>query len=556
MLRALSVRQFAIIEHLELDFPSGFTVITGETGAGKSILIDALGQLLGDRADSSLVASGAEQADLTATFELDQGHPAEAWLCSQALNEDGLLLIRRVLPASGSSRAWINGRPATMAQLAELGGLLVEIHGQHQHHELEKPALQRSLLDREVPEPARHLVGRTFSAWQSSVEQLKALDAANADPAQVELMRFQLDELEQLNLQDGEYAQLEKEQERLARSDEIRAAKARALAVLDADDQPGVRGLLQSAQTALEKLGDIDPELAGVAGLLSESAINIDEAISTLERHSDPDDDDPSRLDTVNQRLQRCLDLARKHRIEPEALPTLGNSLRERVERFDNQDDERQRLQRAVEQALASWQTAAHELHEQRARAARDLERRILARLSELGMDKARFAVQVNPVEDPKPSPHGADRIELLFSANPGQTLRPLSRVASGGELSRVSLAMMIAADQDLAPKVRVFDEVDAGIGGETAAVVGQFLSQAAQRGQALCVTHLPQVAAYADHQISVLKTASSNQTGVEVKALSNDERVEEIARMLGSSSSTKSREHAREMLEATRGSE
>ncbi|MGY6631057.1 MAG: DNA repair protein RecN [Wenzhouxiangella sp.] len=552
MLRALSIRHFAIIEELELDFKPGFTAITGETGAGKSILVDALGQLLGDRADSSLVAAGQDQADLSASFELDEGHPARQWLNEQALEDGDTVLIRRLLPLSGSSRGWINGRPATMGQLAELGRLLVEIHGQHEHHQLEKASVQRRLLDREVSAGTLADVATGFAGWQAAEQALRALDADSGDPAQIELMRFQLDELDRLNLEAGEFERLGNEQERLARADDIRAARARALGALDSDDQPGVRALLHSAQTALERLRSIDNELESVAAMLAEAAINVDEAISTLERQDEPEENESDKLERINQRLQRCLDLARKHRVDPGELPGLARELRQRLERFDNQDQERQTLQSQLAQALTQWQTAAAALHDARSHSAAVLEQRILERLGELGMDKARFQIAVEALPEAPPSPHGGDRIEILFSANPGQPLRSLGRVASGGELSRVSLAMMIAADQQ-APRVRVFDEVDAGIGGETAGVVGRFLRQAADSGQAFCVTHLAQVAAYADHQINVRKTASQEHTGVQVSPLLPAERVEEIARMLGNAGSAKGREHAEEMLQACR---
>ncbi|MGY6587126.1 MAG: DNA repair protein RecN [Wenzhouxiangella sp.] len=554
MLRALSIRHFAIIEELELEFEPGFTAITGETGAGKSILVDALGQLLGDRADSSLVATDQGQADLSAEFALDTSHPARQWLSEQAMDDGDSVLIRRVLPVTGSSRGWINGRPATMGQLAELGRLLVEIHGQHEHHQLEKASVQRRLLDRELPEPPRERVAADFTRWQDAQQTLKALEADSGDLGQIELMRFQLDELDRLNLEPGEFEQLENEQERLARADDIRAARARALAALDSDEQPGVRALLHTAQAALERLGSIDSELHSVAAMLAEASINIDEAISTLERQGEPEEDEPEKLARINQRLQRCLDLARKHRVEPGQLTRLTGELRQRLERFDNQDQERQGLQTALAEALGQWRESAASLHKARRKAAATLEGRILERLAELGMDKARFQVAVEALPDTAPNPHGGDRIDILFSANPGQPLRSLGRVASGGELSRVSLAMMIAADHQ-APKVRVFDEVDAGIGGETAGVVGRFLRQAADGGQAFCVTHLAQVAAYADHQINVRKTASQDRTGVQVSPLAAGERVEEIARMLGNAGSAKGREHAKEMLDACRKS-
>jgi DNA repair protein RecN (Recombination protein N) len=553
MLRALSIRHFAIIESLELTFEPGFNAITGETGAGKSILIDALGLILGDRADSTLIASNRDQAELSASFDLAADSEALAWLQDQALDEDDQLIIRRLLSSQGSSRAWINGRSATIGQLAELGALLVEIHGQHEHQQLEKPETQRRLLDQQLDGALIQAVKSACAAWQSALDALEQFELEAGDPAQLELLRFQHRELETLGLNSGEYEELEAEQERLARSDEIRSSAAQAANALDQDDSPSVRGLLLEAGHAIDRVRELDPHLDTIAGLLEVARINVDEAISELERFDELESGDPARLDHINRRLEKSLDLARKHRVQPVELPALTTRIGERLALLDNQDERRQQLETRVATALKQWRQAADALSQARKQAAAALSEKVNQRLAELGMDQARIAIEVQPSGQDRPGPHGQDRISIEFSANPGQPLRSLSKVASGGELSRVSLALMIASRPSQGPLVRVFDEVDAGIGGETAQVIGRFLRQVANGGQTFCVTHLAQVAACAEHQFQVRKSSSAGITEITVQALDEPQRIGEIARMLGSAASDSSQAHAREMLESAR---
>lgn len=549
MLRALSIRHFAIIDQVDLEFAPGFCVISGETGAGKSILIDALGLILGERASAGLVATNEAQADLSAEFELPKESPALAWLREQALDEDQQLIIRRVIPADGSSRAWINGRSATISQLAEIGEQLVEIHGQHAHQLLGRPAVQRQLLDREVSPALLSRVTDAYASWQEADTALAQFEKDCGDLAQMELLRFQFSELETLSLQPGEYEMLEQEQERLARSDEIRASLASARRALDDDSGPSVRDLLISACSAIERVADLHPQLAGIATLLGESRINIDEAIAELERASDSEEDDPQALEQINRRLEKALDLARKHRIRPEQLAELQATLSARLDSFDQQNERRQKLQLEVDASLKAWLQAAEELSTARRAAAEPLAARVAERLAELGMDQARVVIGIEEAKDCSPNPHGKDHIRILLSANPGQAVQPIQKVASGGELSRVSLALMISSGRESDVPARVFDEVDAGIGGETAHAVGRFLREAAAGTQAFCVTHLAQVAARADHHYRVQKTSSGGKTRIRVEALSAEDREQELARMLGSRDSASSLAHARELL-------
>ncbi len=550
MLRALAIRHFTIIDSLELEFEAGFTAITGETGAGKSILIDALGLLLGDRADTSLVQSGHDQAELSARFGVATNSDVAAWLEEQLMAEGDELLIRRVIPTQGSSRAWINGRNATISQLAEIGSLLVEIHGQHEHQQLNQPRVQRRMLDQNVDARLRSQVAEEHQRWQQARQLMEDLEAESGDPEQLELKRFQCRELEDLDLAPDEYTQLESEQERLARSDEILSCVARTIASLDQDDGPSVRSLLIEAGQVIDRVRNLDEGLESVATLLEETRINIDEALGDLEKFASEDQVDPERLNRVNRRLEKILDLARKHRVKPEELPALTTALRRQLEQSDNHQERRQQLESELESSRQAWLDSASRLTRARQQAARKLDEQVSQRLSELGMEQARLSFTVSPDDSSSPAAHGRDRIEIEFSANPGQPLKPLSKTASGGELSRVSLALMIAARPAQGPLVRVFDEVDAGIGGETAHVVGEFLRQVAASGQAFCVTHLAQVAAGADHQMRVVKATQDSSTAISVATLEQSERQVEIARMLGSAQSSKSREHAREMLD------
>jgi len=554
MLRHLAIRHFAIISEVEIDIDPGFTAITGETGAGKSILVDALGLLLGDRAESGLIAEGHKQAELEAVFTLHADEPARTWLAEQALEEGDELILRRVLTAPSGSRAWINGRSATVGQLSELGGLLVEIHGQHEHQQLEKPSVQRRLLDRQVDRTLLDRVAERYQRWQEAHGALSELETALGDADQLDLLRFQVRELSDLALAEGEFQSLEQEQERLARSDDVRLAITGAGNALDSDEGPGARNLIHQALQSVEPVRSLEPGLDETAKMLEEARINIDEALTSLERLGSEEQGDPERLATVNRRLEKALDLARKHRVRPDELPALTTRLSQRLDSLDNQGERREQLARALERSTDDWRKAAKALSTARKKVADTLSAAVTARLGELGMEAASIHFEVEPDSDAAPAQHGMDQVRIELSANPGQPMQPLSRVASGGELSRVALALMIAVDPQDGPTTRIFDEVDAGVGGETAHAVGRFLHQAAGAGQAMCVTHLAQVAACADHQLRVRKETGQGATVLAVESLDGKTRQCEIARMLGSAESEKSLAHAAEMLGRDRG--
>lgn len=549
MLRSLSIRGFTLIDALDIDFADGFTVITGETGAGKSLLVDVIGLLLGERAAPGLVAEGHDQAELSAVIGLPPDHPARAWLAEQELEADGECVLRRRLPREGASRAWINGRPATMTQLREIGVHIVEIHGQNEHLRLLRPEAQRAWLDRHVDPRRRTAVAEGADAWRGARSDLEKLEAEAGNAEQRDFLRYQLRELEELGLAEGEYAEMEAEHHRLARVDDLLAAANAGLEALDGEDPPGARSRIASARARLEDLADIDATLGEAARMLGEAQINLDEAAASLERHAADLEADPQRLAHLDRQLGRAMELARKHRVEPEELPALTETLRGRVAVMDDFEGERRRLQQAVDRAHEAWREAARDLSASRDEAARRLAGRINDNLAELGMGDGDVVIDVVPDEDAEVSEHGMDTIEIRFSANPGQAPGPLRRIASGGELSRFSLALIAASEAAGSARVRIFDEVDAGVGGETAHAVGEFLRRAAGAGQAFAVTHLAQVAARADHQVLVEKTAGKAATHTTVATLAGADRAAEIARMLGSKDSRHGLARARELL-------
>lgn len=548
MIRSLVIRNFTIIDTLEIEFDAGFGAITGETGAGKSILVDALGQILGDRADTDLVAENAERAELTAVFDrLKPDGEAARWLAEREF-DPGELIVRRVIPAEGSSRAWINGQPATVGQLRELGALLVEIHGQHEHQRLADPGHQRRWLDGHVDPAVLEAVRAAAAEHDARQRELQRLTERFGDSGELELVRYQLRELDELGLAEGEFAELETEHRRLASVDELQRAYAESLEALQGDPA-GAATQAHHAHRQLEAVADREPALAEMLELLDTARVHLDEAVSALQRMSESLESDPQRLADVDQRLSRALSLARKHGVAPQQLPALRQQLAERVAGHEDADAARSEAEQRMEAARIEWRERAGSLHAARVDAAAALSKRVAGALAELGMGDARIEFGIDPIADAAVAAHGADRVEILFSANPGQSPKPLKQVASGGELSRLGLALIVAGGPGEASRVRVFDEIDAGVGGETAHAVGRFLRRAADEGQAFCVTHLAQVAARADHQFRVTKRSEKQRTTVEVRPLDRDERVTELARMLGSAEAGTSRQHAEAML-------
>lgn len=551
MLTHLHIKNFAIAPELELDFGAGFTAITGETGAGKSILVDALGLLLGDRSDTAWVRDGSERAELSAEFDVSANAAARTWLEAAELAADGTCLLRRTIGANGRSRGWINGTPVTVQQLAELGDRLVEIHGQNEHLRLVQPASRLRLLDSGGGYGAdREAVKKTHGAWHEIDQRYAELSAASAlSPDELDLLRYQCRELEEEALSAELLEQLEAEHRMLSHGDEIIATVGSALERLDGDDG-ALSDELNRLSDTLGRFEGFDPEIANALRLLEEAAINAREAGASLGAALRHVSVDPGRLQEVRGQLDRLSDLARKHRVPMEELPARRDALAGRLERADAFGSKRGELERELEAALNAYRTASAALSKRRADWGRKLAGHVRDLMAELGMEGGVFEIRIQHDAEARPSAAGNDKVELLVSANPGIAPGPLSKIASGGELSRISLAIKVASAGDEA-RTQVFDEVDAGIGGATANAVGRLLHRLADAGQALCVTHLAQVAACAQHQVRVDKSVSRQAVSVETIQLEGDQRVREIARMLSGKTSEQSLEHARELLSA-----
>jgi DNA repair protein RecN (Recombination protein N) len=535
MLTHLTLRDFAVVSATELEFGPGMTVISGETGAGKSLLVDALGFLSGLRADSGMVRHGAERAELSAEFDLADRPEALAWLQTQELDDGRTCQLRRTLRSDGGSRAWINGRPATLSQLGELAGLLVEIHGQHEHQALLSKASQLSLLDAF----GRHgvllaTVAAAAETWSALIREREALSHAGDVSDRIALLEHQWRELDRETLEPASIADLVAQHRRLANAAGLIETCERSLATLEGDDAPSLLQTLRSLQHDLGRARDDEPRLGEVEGMLDTAAIQIDEATRLLQRIRDDLDLDPDRFEALEDRLGRLHDLGRKHRVAPEALHDVRERIAAELDGLRNAGARLDALDGEIGAAVERWSEAAAALSTARARAAGTLSTAVGALMGELGMGGGRFEVALEASEPGRPDPLGAERTEFLVSANAGQPPRPLRKVASGGELSRISLAIEVAALGLDAVPTMVFDEVDSGIGGAVAEIVGQKLRALGETRQVLCVTHQPQVAAQGHAHYRVSKAETGGMTQSAVQKLGPKERQEELARMLG----------------------
>lgn len=553
MLTHLNIQNFTLVDHLDLDVKPGMTVITGETGAGKSILLDALGQTLGDRADGERVRSGASRADLCATFDTRQIPAAAEWLVNHDLQQADHpheCLLRRVIASDGKSKAYINGQSVTLQQLRTLGEMLIDIHSQHEHQSLLIKDTHRRLVDEFAGQTdlARQ-VRQAWREWQSRLEHFIHLRDNAADiSARFQLLNYQVEELEQLGLQQGELAKLEAEQRSLSNAEEILRG-SQQLAAFCGDEEQGLSVNLHRALHVLRNLPEKSAALKTAEELLSSAHIQVEEALHEIEQHIDRFNIDPQRLLQVEGRLSAIYDLARKHRIQAEELPELIDKLGAELAQLQGGDAKLDQIAQQVAQAERTYFQLAEQLSGKRAKAGATLAKQVNAQLKLLAMENAKFSVSLIPVGD-KPSANGMEEVEFLISTNPGQAPRPLGKIASGGELSRISLAIQVVTAQTSAIPTLVFDEVDVGIGGATGDVVGQLLRQLGERGQVLCVTHLAQVASKGHQHLQVVKTASKKSAESTLVELEGDAKVEEIARMLGGLKVTdQSLAHARAML-------
>ncbi|WP_448131516.1 DNA repair protein RecN [Stutzerimonas chloritidismutans] len=552
MLVHLSVHNYAIVEHLDLELKRGMSVISGETGAGKSIMLDALGLTLGDRADSSVVRIGADKADILASFDLDDIPDARAWLAERDMDHDGPCILRRVITAEGRSRGYINGTPCPQGDLKSLGELLIDIHSQHEHQSLLKTDTHRRLLDEYSgnQELARQ-VQLAAQRWRQTRQTLERLsNSGDEQRARHQLLSYQLEELENLALGENELEQLEREHKNLANAGQLLGACRQVMELCSESDAGNVLSALTSSLQRLSAFQNQPQALSEAVNLLASAQIQVEEAIGELNRFVDHFDADPERQQMLEERLDTIYTLARKHRVQPTELPNLHQQLLEELEGLNADDEAVERLGEELAAYARHYEEKAGELSRMRQAAAEQLASAVEVEIQRLGMPGGRFSVQLKPAAEGELMPYGLEQVEFLVSANPGQPLRALTKVASGGELSRISLAIQVITAQTSRVPTLVFDEVDVGIGGPTAEIVGQLLRRLGERGQVLTVTHLPQVAAQGHHHLFVHKARGADETRTAVAELDQNGRVEEIARMLGGVDLTEqSLAHARQMV-------
>ncbi|MFP4129503.1 MAG: DNA repair protein RecN [Halorhodospira sp.] len=535
MLREIHIRDFAIVERLELELGDGMHVLTGETGAGKSILLDALGLCLGDRASADIVRPGAGRAEVSAAFD-PPGEAVRAWLAERELDAGEELIVRRVIQGSGRSRGYINGSPVALQVLRELGEQLVDIHGQHAHQSLLRPANQRELLDSFAgAEAERTAVGEAFRELRRIDREIAELEGEESGyEDRLAVLRHQVEELASAAPTRDGIAELEAEHHRLAHAGSlIQLAQAQLDSL--SDEEQSAQARLGRAVRELEERRELAPELGEAADLLQSALAHLEEGCQALRGFAEGLEVEPERLAELDQRISDLRDLARKHRVEVAELPETLEQLREQLERLENAGQRLAELREAREATLQRYREAAERLSATRHQGAERLAGEVRELLSELGMAGAELLPMVRFEPEAAPSTQGLDRVELQVRTNAGQAAGPLAKVASGGELSRLGLAIQVATvSRSAGVPTLIFDEADAGIGGGVAEVVGRLLSTLGQRYQVLCVTHLPQVAAQADHHFHVRKSEGAEETRTEVSPLGSSERIEEIARMLG----------------------
>jgi DNA repair protein RecN (Recombination protein N) len=552
MLRTLTIRDFVIVDTIELEFSNGFTVLTGETGAGKSILIDALQLALGGRGDASMVREGAAKADISADFALAPA--ANVWLEQNEFDTDeGGALLRRVIDNAGRSKSYINGVAATASQLRELGELLVDIHGQHAHQSLLKLDAQRALLDNQVAvrDPAAPAqvqeVASAYKAWKALARQREEFET-NAKNVLLERERleWQVGELDKLAVKPGEWAEITNEHSRLSHAASLIEGAQEALTALSESEQP-ILSQLSSLNQKLAKLAGVDADLQAVLDCMEPARIQLQEAVYALNTYVDKVELDPERLSQVDARMDAIHSTARKFRVTPDELPDEHATLKAKLQQLADASDV-EGLRKQEERAKAAYMAVAQKLSATRAQAAQRLSSQVSEAMQELSMSGGRFVVTLNPCE---PAAYGIEQIEFLVAGHAGVAPRPLAKVASGGELARISLAISVITANATTVPTLIFDEVDTGIGGGVAEVVGRLLKRLGQSRQVLCVTHLPQVASQANQHFQVAKdTTDGGKTVSRIDVLDNKARVEEVARMLGGIEITETtRKHARELL-------
>jgi DNA repair protein RecN (Recombination protein N) len=553
MLSLIRIKNYAVIDEIEVEFGGGLNVMTGETGAGKSILVDALGLALGDRADATAVRHDAERAEISVSFDVPKGHESLPWLAERGLDDDTACTLRRLVGSDGRSRAFINGQPVNLQDLKALGSLLVDIHGQHAHQSLLDTGNQRALLDaHDELAPLARSVGEHFAAWHTLVEQLENRRSSSAQrQSEIELLRFHVAELEALALGEGEPERLLAERDRLANTDRLLSGATAALDALAENETASAYAAVVLARREIDKLAEVDADLRAPAAALASIEIELREVETTLQHYRDRVEADPARLAWLDDRLARVRTLARRHAASEDDLPRALTALRERLAALDGSGEPLEALEKRTGEARAQFVAAARRLSALRAKHAAALSREVTGLLVELGMPHGEFRVELEAKPVERADATGLERVEFQVKLNPGLPFGALAKVASGGELSRISLAVEVARSGASPVTAFVFDEVDAGIGGRVADIVGRKLRQLSSTRQVLCVTHLPQVASHGAAHYRVAKHTDGKVSRTEVRPLTSKERVEELSRMLGGVEVTaRTRAHAAEMID------
>ncbi|WP_318445724.1 DNA repair protein RecN [Photobacterium leiognathi] len=552
MLAHMTISNFAIVKTLQFELKPGMTTITGETGAGKSIAIDALGLCLGDRAEASMVRPNEDKAEISAAFSLANNQAARRWLEDNDLMDGEECILRRVITKEGRSRGFINGSPVPASQQKALGQLLINIHGQHAHQQLMRPDYQQQMLDQYA---GHHMLldktRGTYQRWRQAHNELKRLTQSREEnEAQKQLLQYQVKELDELALGEEEFTEIEEEHKRLSNSGELAVASQTALSALYDGDDGNALQLLQMACQQVCNLGEYDNNLNAIPQMLEEAIIQVQEASQELRSYLDNLDMDPHRLIYLEERLSKIMSMARKHYVMPNELYQKHQDLLKELENLDCSDERLEEMAENVEVLRQKCLLAAEKLSKSRQRYAKELDQKISESMHTLSMEHGEFSINITSDPDRMLSPIGYDSINFLVSTNPGQPLQPLGKVASGGELSRISLAIQVITAQKVETPSLIFDEVDVGISGPTAAIVGKMLRTLGESTQVMCVTHLPQVAGCGHQQMFVAKKTSEGQTETNMRPLTEDDRVAELARLLGGSEITeRTLANAKELL-------
>ena len=555
MLTQLTINNFAIVRQLEIELAKGMSVITGETGAGKSIAIDALGLCLGQRIETSMVREGQERAEICATFFIEPTNPAYQWLQEQELQDPDNpsdCILRRVINADGRSKAFINSTPVSASQLKEIGQYLIHINGQHASQLLLKNDYQLQLVDTF----AHHhdllaQMREDYRAWKNLQTQVKNFQQQVAEnEAKKQLLQYQVEELDEFALRPNEYLELEEDQRRLSNSEQLTQLSQSALQLLSENETVSIDSMLYRATQYIDELSELDPRYASVQTMLNDALIQVQEATSEVQHLASHIEQDPMLLQEIEQRLGQALQLARKHNVKPEELVEWHQKLKAELTTLLDFSESEERLILEEKSAFEKMQNTAKQLHESRSQAAEKLAQQVTDSIKGLAMENAEFFIEVNS-DLAKVAANGADNIVFTLRSNLGQQAQPLAKVASGGELSRISLAIQVLTSDQSAIPTLIFDEVDVGISGKTASVVGKLLRQLGDKCQVLCVTHLPQVACHGHHQFNVEKFTVDDKTETKMTALSQEERVPALARLLGGSEITDlALANAQEMLD------